>query len=257
MSKKVVILLVLLLTLVVAAAPANAQLGINFDRTTIGNLRQGSSVIYVFGARAGQDWVVEVTTTNFDPVVTVYDADEAYTDDDDGVQPASSFRNALLAFTTLTTGTYYIRVEDFSGTQGGRFQIRLTPTSPGLADATTENDYGFAVNDQCGPVAPNFAPGSRIALRNNYYPSRLRAAPGLGSNQLAYIPSPASNSSVDATNSVAVIGNTDCRDGYWWIEVSYRGRTGWVAAGRGNSIWWRTVAAAFQGAGQDLAVDGF
>ncbi len=242
MSKKIV-LVVLLLMLSAILVPANAQLGINFDQTTIGNLTAGRAVTYVFGARAGQNWVVEVTTTNFDPIVSVFDADEFYSDDDDGVQAAAEFRNSLVSFTTLSNGTYTIRVEDFSGLDGGRYQIRLTPTTSALAAATTENDFGFSINNQCGTLTdPKFTAGSRIALRNNFYPSRLRAEAGLGSNQLNYIPSPAFTDGVDAFNSVLVLSSSAvCRDGYIWYNVSYRGRAGWVAVGRSGSVWWRVV----------------
>lgn len=244
MSKKVVLLVLLMLMSVVVLVPVNAQLGINFDQTTIGNLRVGGSVTYVFGARAGQNWVVEVTTENFDPVVTVVYGDESFTDDDDGVLASGGIGlNSLLSFTTLEDGTYTLVVQDFSGTLGGRFQIRLTPTTPELSAASTETDYGFNITNQCGTVSdPKFAAGSRIALRNNYYPSRLRDGAGLGSNQLNYIPSPTFDNGIDAFNSVLVLSGTSvCRDGYIWYNVSYRGRNGWVAVGRGTSVWWRVV----------------
>jgi hypothetical protein len=244
MSKKGVLLVVLLLMLSAVLVPANAQLGINFDQTTIGNLRVGGSVSYVFGGRAGQSWVVEVTTANFDPIVTVIYGDESFTDDDDGVLASGGGgRNALLSFTTLENATYTLLVQDFSGTLGGRFQIRLTPTSPELSAASTETGYGFTITNQCGALSdPKFVAGSRIALRNNYYPSRLRDGAGLGSNQLNYIPSPAFTNGVDAFNSVLVLSSTSvCRDGYIWYNVSYRGRDGWVAVGRGTSVWWRVV----------------
>ena len=83
---------------------------------------------YVVQLQAGSQLAIDLTSDNFDSMVTLLSADgSTVAENDDGPDGTT---NSLL-FTRITkTGTYYIRVRAFGEVAGGNYKLKVTLLSP-------------------------------------------------------------------------------------------------------------------------------
>ncbi|HEY9908850.1 MAG TPA: PPC domain-containing protein [Thermosynechococcaceae cyanobacterium] len=83
---------------------------------------------YVVQLQSGSQLAIDLTSDNFDSIVTLLAADgSTVSENDDGPDGTT---NSLL-FTRITkTGTYYIRVRAFGEVSGGNYKLKVTLLSP-------------------------------------------------------------------------------------------------------------------------------
>ncbi|UBF27406.1 PPC domain-containing protein [Kovacikia minuta CCNUW1] len=83
---------------------------------------------YVLELKEGSQLAIDLTSDNFDSIVTLIGSDGAtIAENDDGPDGST---NSLL-FTRITkSGTYYIRVRAFGEVAGGNFRLKVTLLKP-------------------------------------------------------------------------------------------------------------------------------
>jgi hypothetical protein len=83
---------------------------------------------YVLQLKEGDQLSIDLTSENFDSIVTLIGSDGAtVAENDDGPDGST---NSLL-FTRITkTGTYFIRVRAFGELAGGNFKLKVTQLKP-------------------------------------------------------------------------------------------------------------------------------
>ena len=83
---------------------------------------------YVLQLKEGDQLSIDLTSENFDTIVTLIGSDGAtVAENDDGPDGST---NSLL-FTRITkTGTYFIRVRAFGELAGGNFKLKVTQLKP-------------------------------------------------------------------------------------------------------------------------------
>lgn len=83
---------------------------------------------YVLPLKEGDQLAIDLTSDNFDTIVTLMASDgSTVAENDDGPDGST---NSLL-FTRITkTGTYYIRVKAFGELAGGNFKLKVTLLKP-------------------------------------------------------------------------------------------------------------------------------
>jgi hypothetical protein len=83
---------------------------------------------YVLPLKEGDQLSIDLTSENFDTIVTLISNDgSTVAENDDGPDGST---NSLL-FTRITkTGTYFIRVRAFGELAGGNFKLKVTPLKP-------------------------------------------------------------------------------------------------------------------------------
>jgi len=86
---------------------------------------------YVLDLKEGSQLAIDLTSDNFDTIVTLIGSDGAtIAENDDGPDGST---NSLL-FTRITkSGTYYIRVRAFGEVAGGNFKLKVTLLKPVLS----------------------------------------------------------------------------------------------------------------------------
>jgi hypothetical protein len=83
---------------------------------------------YVLQLKEGDQLAIDLTSENFDTIVTLMGADGAtVAENDDGPDGST---NSLLFTRISKTGTYYIRVRAFGELAGGNFKLRVTLLKP-------------------------------------------------------------------------------------------------------------------------------
>ncbi|MGA7932498.1 MAG: PPC domain-containing protein [Kovacikia sp.] len=83
---------------------------------------------YILELREGSQLAIDLTSDNFDSIVTLIGSDGAtISENDDGPDGST---NSLL-FTRITkSGTYFIRVRAFGEVAGGNFRLKVTLLKP-------------------------------------------------------------------------------------------------------------------------------
>lgn len=114
--------------------PAPAPIAINIGETKTDSLKEGDAFygddelkykLYSFEARAGETYVIEMNSSDFDSFVdakALSAADTAYASDDDG----GGELNSKLEFTVATTGRQIIRAHSLSSDGLGSFTLKLS-----------------------------------------------------------------------------------------------------------------------------------
>ena len=99
-------------------------------------------------------------------------------------------------------------------------QANCTPTQPNVSGSGGQTSGGVSVAS-C-PARPGIAPGEIVVVSDqtdtNY---NVRSRPGLGSSVMYTVP---------PYTYLSIISGPVCQDGYWWYEVGWEGKSGWMAA---------------------------
>lgn len=83
---------------------------------------------YVLELQAGSQLAIDLTSDNFDTIVTLMAADgSTIAENDDGPDGST---NSLLFTRISKTGTYYVRVRAFGELAGGNFKLKVTLLKP-------------------------------------------------------------------------------------------------------------------------------
>ena len=83
---------------------------------------------YVVQLQAGNQLAIDLTSDNFDSMVTLLAADgSTVAENDDGPDGST---NSLLFTRINKSGTYYIRVRAFGEVAGGNYKLKVTLLSP-------------------------------------------------------------------------------------------------------------------------------
>jgi hypothetical protein len=83
---------------------------------------------YILQLKEGSQLAIDLTSDNFDTIVTLLSGDGATVSENDDGPDGST--NSLL-FTRITkTGTYYIRVRAFGEVAGGNYKLKVTLLQP-------------------------------------------------------------------------------------------------------------------------------
>lgn len=83
---------------------------------------------YVVQLQAGSQLAIDLTSDNFDSMVTLLSSDGAtVAENDDGPDGST---NSLLFTRINKSGTYYIRVRAFGEVAGGNYKLKVTLLSP-------------------------------------------------------------------------------------------------------------------------------
>jgi hypothetical protein len=83
---------------------------------------------YVLELKEGAQLAIDLTSENFDTILTLMGADGAtVAENDDGPDGST---NSLLFTRISKTGTYYIRVRAFGELAGGNFKLKVTLLKP-------------------------------------------------------------------------------------------------------------------------------
>lgn len=117
-------------TQVSSGAPATPAGTLALGQVTNGRLQQGDSTLqsgefmdrYTFQGTRGQQVVVDMASSEFDPYVIVNAPSGAQQDNDDVAQGNS---NAQVAWTLPETGTYTVRATSYQAREQGVYQVRV------------------------------------------------------------------------------------------------------------------------------------
>lgn len=143
-------------TQVLAGTPAVAAGALALGQATSGRLQTGDQTLqsgefmdrYTFQGTRGQQVVVDMSSSEFDPYVIVNAPSGAQQDNDDVAQGNS---NAQVAWTLPETGTYTVRATSYQAREQGVYQVRVA-LGAGAAQPRPNNNGGPVVAGRRGKV---------------------------------------------------------------------------------------------------------
>jgi len=106
----------------------NSEISDSLSEKDIPTGQGGFSRDYAIKLNKNDNLLIELSSDNFDTIITLLAPDgSTLSENDDGPDGSS---NSLLFTRITTTGSYVIRVRSFGETGGGKFKLKVTKLQP-------------------------------------------------------------------------------------------------------------------------------